>query len=163
MTAQVLIREERRDSQLTEPSGEFRILSVDSRIDRIYLSNAGVDPKASKSKPFEFDVDLSESGRTRDSLSVRYSYTFGRPMGGQVCKISGKAVVRFSSFTPGKDFHTLGSEITNEIAVQIFRKNYEAAYLLHEALRMEAPSPWITQSVSMFTLDQMVDKLGDNA
>jgi len=57
--------------------------------------------------------------------------------------------VRFSQFNPSREFHALGDDITNEIAVEIFRKNYEAVYLLHESLGMDAPSPWITQEVSL--------------
>ena len=57
--------------------------------------------------------------------------------------------MRFSRSGSWRDFQALGDDITNEMAVEIFRKNYEAVYLLHEALGMDAPSPWITQEVSL--------------
>jgi hypothetical protein len=125
------------------------VVSVQTTIDNISLIKAGRDVKTSAKHPFEFDVDLDESGRTKDSLSVRYAFTFGRPSAGQVCKISGAAVVKFAGFNPSREFQGLGDDLTNEIVVAIFRKNFESVYLLHDAMKMEAPSPWITQDVSL--------------
>jgi len=162
MPSALLVHERRGETQLAEPSLGIGIASVESRIDKIYLSAAGGAFRAPGASPFEFDVELSESGRTEGSLSVRYSYAFGRPSCGQVCKISGKAVVRFSQINPERDFHTLGNDISNLMAVEIFRKNYETAYLLHCAMSMDAPSPWITQDVCLSSRNQMIDGAADN-
>jgi hypothetical protein len=149
MPSAVLVHEPREQAQLAKEGAGVRIVSVESRIDSVSLSAAERHRHGSESRPFDFDVAISESARAEDRLSVRYSYTFGRPSSGQVCRVSGTAAVRFSQFDPSRDFHTLGDDITNEMAVEIFRKNYEAVYLLHEALGMDAPSPWITQEVSL--------------
>jgi hypothetical protein len=132
-----------------------RIVSVDSRIDNISLTKAPGFTKKHTGREFDFDVDLEEASRTVDSLCVRYTFRFGKPLSGQTCRVSGKAVLRFSRFNPEADFHTLGNDISNEMAVEIFRCNYEWVYLLHEALGMEAPSPWITQDVSVSSRDQI--------
>jgi hypothetical protein len=149
MSSQMLLQKPREEARVGKADLGIRIVSVTSTVNKIFLSRPGGDLRASVAKPFEFDVDLNESARTENSLTVRYSFTFGRPLAGQVCKITGKAVVRFSQFNPAKDFHYLGNDITNEIAVEIFRKNFESVYLLHDAMMMEAPSPWITQGVSL--------------
>lgn len=149
MPSAVLVHEPREQALLAKEGVGVRIVSVESRIDSISLSAAERHRQGSEHRPFDFDVAISESARAEDRLSVRYSYTFGRPSSGQVCRVSGTAAVRFSQFNPSRDFHTLGDEITNEMAVEIFRKNYEVVYLLHEALGMDAPSPWITQEVSL--------------
>jgi hypothetical protein len=162
MPSTVLIRRPKEEAQVAKTTAGIQIVSVDSRIDRVSISTAGKDCRASGDRPFEFDVDLSETGRTEDSLSVRYAFTFGKPSSGQVCKISGRAVVGFSQFNPGRDFHTLGNDITNEMAVEIFRKNYEAAYLLHDALLIDAPSPWITQGVSLSSRNQTASRSTGN-
>jgi hypothetical protein len=135
-----------------------RIVSVQSRIDSVSLTRAGGVAKTPKGGAFDFDVDMSESSRTKDSLTVSYTFKLGRRSSGQVCRISGEAVIRFSRFNPEADFHTLGNDITNEMAVEIFRSNYEAMYLLHDALGMEAPSPWITQDVSLSSRNQTADE-----
>jgi hypothetical protein len=162
MPSAVLIQSQKDEARLDKTDLGTRIVSVVTRIDGISISTAGRVSRASGDGPFDFDVDLSESGRSQDSLSVNYAFTFGRPSCGQVCKINGKAVVRFSQFNPGKDFHTLGNEITSEMAVEIFRKNYEAMYLLHDALSMDAPSPWITNGVSLSSRNQMIDSSSDD-
>jgi len=125
-----------------------RIVSVESRIDSISLSKSGV-ARGPRAGGFDFDVDLDESSRTKDTLNVKYSFKFGNPSSGETCKVSGQAVLRFSQFNPEADFHTLGNDITNEMAVEIFRSNYESTYLLLDALGMDAPSPWVTQGVSL--------------
>jgi hypothetical protein len=118
MPSTVLVERPREEAQLPGGSQGVRIASVESRICGISLSRAERDTQAMDARPFDFDVDLSESARTEDTLSVRYSYTFGRPATGQVCKVNGTALVRFSQFNPADDFHTLGNDITSEMAVR---------------------------------------------
>ncbi len=155
MTSSALsLQEAREEARPAEPNAGIRIASVESTIDDISLKSAVVVRRNSTAGPFDFEFNLSESGWTDDSLSVRYSFTFGRPSSGQACRVGGKAVVRFSQFNPRRDFRILGDDITNEMAVEIFRKNYEAVYLLSNALAMDAPSPWITQDVSLSSRSQ---------
>lgn len=161
MPSALLLQKPREEVQLPEASLEFGIASVESRVDNISLSLSG-GARAHGTGPFEFDVELSESGRTLDTLSFRYSYTIGRPSCGQVCKISGKAVVRLSQFNVGRDFQTLGDEMTNHMVVEIFRQNYETAYLLHRSMSMDPPSPWITQDVCLSSRGPAVDAPSDN-
>ena len=149
MPSTMLVQETREEAQLAERGLGIRIVSVESRIDSISLTTSERKGRALDTRPFEFDADLKESKRTADSLTLKYSFAFGRPSAGQACKVSGKAVVRFSQFNPATDFHTLGNDISNEMTIEIFRKNYEAVYLLHEAMKVAAPSPWITQDVSL--------------
>ena len=125
-----------------------RIVSVETLIDHISLKAPPPAARRPVSGPFDFEVGLSESEERSDGMRVRFSYKFGRGTG-QACSISGMATVRFSNFSPGEDFTTLGPEVTNEMAVEIFRKTYEPIYLLHDALALDAPSPWITQEVSL--------------
>ncbi|HVB95431.1 MAG TPA: hypothetical protein VND41_02365 [Nitrososphaerales archaeon] len=162
MASAVLVQRPREQAQPADASQGVRILSVESKINSISLTKTDRDVHPLERRPFDFDVDLSESVRTEDTLSVRYSFTFGRPSSGPVCKVSGTALVRFFQFNPTSDFHTLGNDVTNEMAVEIFRKNYEAVYLLHDALSMEAPSPWITQEVSLASRNQIVAEQGGN-
>ena len=97
---------------------------------------------------------MSESGWRDDNLCVSYTFTFGKKDTGQSCSLSGRARVKFSQFDPGTDLQTLGNDATGEMAVEIFRKTYEMVYLLHDALAVEAPSPWITQQISLSLSDQ---------
>ncbi len=157
MPSALLVQRPKEQAQLGDARQGVRIVSVESRIDSISLSKAERDIRLIESRPFDFDVDMSELSRSQDRLSVRYCFTFGRPASGRVCKVSGTAVVRFSQFNPTSDFHTLGDDITNEMAVEIFRKNYESVYLLHDALAMDAPSPWVTHDVSLSSRDHVID------
>lgn len=153
MTSAVLVNKPRQDAQPRADAG-VSILSVESKMDGIYLSRPERDARASETRSFDFDVELSESAWNEDTFSVRYSFRFGVPAYGQVCKVSGTAVVRFSQFNPVEDLQTLGSDVTGEIVVSIFQENYQAVYLLHEALGMKAPTPWITQDVSLSSRTQ---------
>lgn len=149
MPSALLVQKPREDAELEGTSLGIRILSVESAIEGISLSNSCGAPREVGASQFDFDVDMSESSRTQDSLNVRYAFAFGKASSGQACKVRGTAVVRFSQFNPQGDFHTLGNDISNDMAVEIFRKNYEAVYLLLDAMGMDAPTPWITQDVSL--------------
>jgi hypothetical protein len=154
-TPQALTQKPREEGQLEKESVGIQIISVKSKIRSISIGKSGRESRDFEDRPFDFDVSLTESTRTKDTLTVNYSFAFGRHSSGQVCKILGSAVVRFSGFNPGSDFHYLGNDFTNEIAVEIFRKNYELVYLLHHSLAMDAPSPWITQDVSLSSHNQL--------
>jgi hypothetical protein len=149
VSSQILVQKPKQEGEDGKEGLAIHIVSVQTTIDSISLSKAGRNVNQSVKHPFEFDVDIDESARTQDSLSVRYAFAFGRPSVGQVCKVRGGAVVRFTHFNPSAEFQSLGEELTNEIVVAIFRKNFESVYLLHDAMKMEAPSPWITQDVSL--------------
>jgi hypothetical protein len=141
--------QERTEAKLEDAGLGVRIVSVESTVDSISVSAGEGRKRGWGSGPFVFDVHLSEESRTDDRLSLRYSFTFAKPSSGQACKVSGRAAVRFSRFNPSRDFNALGHDITNEMTVEIFRKNYETVYLLHESLGMDVPSPWITHDVSL--------------
>ena len=147
MPSQVLVQTQRDEGLPAASTRGIEIL--ESRIDSLTLYRAQTESLALKAKPFDFDVDLKEKGREGDSLRVAYSFRFGKPSSGQICKVSGEAVVRLSRFDSDKSLQYLGDDITNEMAVEIFRRNYESTYLLHQAMAMDAPSPWITQEVSL--------------
>jgi hypothetical protein len=150
MVSSLLLQEVR---QAEEPAWDklgVRIVSVEASIDSIVVSRAqerGAHP--SENDQFVFDVNLSESNWTEVGLGVKYSFRFGKARIGQECEVSGRALVQFSRFDPTTEFETLGNDIINEIVVDIFRKDYEAVYLLLDALGMEKPSPWITQDISL--------------
>jgi hypothetical protein len=158
----ILVQKPGEQAQSAEADLGVRTFSVDSRIDSISVARPVGEAKASVGRPFDFEVDLSECGRTEETLRFRYSFSFGRLTSGQVCKIRGEAVVRFSQLNPGRGFNNLGGDLTNEIAVEIFRRNYESVYLLHGALAMEAPSPWITQDVSLSSRNEELEETSMN-
>src|SRR5271169_1590045 len=119
MPSTVLVQRPKGEAQLADANQGIRILSVESRISSISLTRGERDPRQLEARPFDFDVELSESARSADTLRLRYSYTIGRPSSGQVCVVSGTALLRFSQFNPTSDFHTLGNDITSEMAVEI--------------------------------------------
>lgn len=129
-----------------EAQEEARVVSASPRIDGISIVRSREGSRGAGR--FSFEAEIVETGRSEDGMSVRYNFSFGTAYG-QACTVRGTAEVRFSRFDPSTDFRYLGDDVANEIAVEIFRKDYEAVYLLHETMGAEAPSPWITQEVSL--------------
>lgn len=120
---------------------------MESSVTRISITSA--NGRTPSSGGFDFDVYLSEVSRSRDVLEVEYCFRFGRQSHGNSCEIGGRAKLRIGPAGVDADMQALGPEVTNQIVVGIFRKNYESVYLIHQSLGMEAPSPWITQDVSL--------------
>lgn len=145
MASAVLLQRPGDEARLERPDLGVRILSVETTVQRISLTAAD----GQGAGPFDFDFGMTEMARTKDSLKVGYSITFRRRGSGQACALGGVAVVRFSNFNPEADFGGVWNDLGNEMAVEIFRKDYEAVYLLHESAGAEAPSPWITQGVTL--------------
>jgi hypothetical protein len=124
-----------------------KVVLMESSVSKISISGSkGRMPQAAG---FDFDVDLSEVSRNKDVLEVEYCFRFGSKSGGNACEIGGRAKLRIASASGDSDMQSLGPEVTNEIVVGIFRRNYESVYLLHRSLGIDAPSPWITQDVSL--------------
>ncbi|MDG6914955.1 MAG: hypothetical protein JRM86_04100 [Nitrososphaerota archaeon] len=128
--------------------GSF-VVGVDTRIQRVSLSRDAAGQGPAREGQFAFDVSMTETGRTRGSLSVSYTLSFGRQSTGQRCRIDGEAVFRLSGADKDSDIHAFGTEIDNEMAVAVFREDFETIYLLHQTLGVQAPSPWVTQDVSL--------------
>jgi len=124
-----------------------RVILLESSVNKISIS--GPKGRGTVVPGFDFDVDLSEVSRSKDALEVEYCFRFGSRSQGNACEIGGKAKLRIVSAGGDSDMQSLGPEVTNEIVVGIFRRNYESVYLLHRSLGVEAPSPWITQDVSL--------------
>src|SRR5690242_14787262 len=139
----------KNESSSTEASLESRITSLESRIDKISIGKSALESHASQNDPFNFEVDIKEIGRTDDKLRVEYSFSFGNHSSGQMSRVSGVAVIGFSRFGPKTDLQSLGEHSTTQMAVEIFRKNFEPIYLLHTTLGLDAPSPWVMQSVRL--------------
>lgn len=130
-----------------QPAGiEGARLLVESTVDRISLVRSEGATRSPRAK-FDFDIDMTESGRAGDILRVRYSFLFKRLAAGEFCSVSGRAALRLAGYGADTDLSQLDGDTINMIAVEIFRRNYESVYLLHGALGMEAPSPWITEDV----------------
>jgi hypothetical protein len=124
-----------------------KVVLLDASVNRISI--CGTKHRVAGSGGFDFDVDLSEVSRSKDVLEVEYTFRFGRKSEGNSCEIGGRAKLRLVAAGAGADMEALGPEVTNEIVVGIFRRNYESVYLIHQSMGMEAPSPWITQDVSL--------------
>lgn len=129
------------------PVRGHRRITVDSRIDKIAIADAR-SRRTARAEPLEFEVELTELNRISDGLKVKYTLKFGRTISGGLCSVSGEAALHFTSFNPEALLDSVGGDITNQIATEIFRKNYETIYLLHRSLGLEPPSPWITHDVS---------------
>lgn len=149
MSSAVLVNGESGAVQAPETELGLRIVAVESQIQRISAGCPGGGIGRWDGGQFGFDVSMTEKARTSDSMSVSFTFSFGKKSNGQSCEVSGEAVFRFSSLHPSSDLHAFGSEIDNEMAVAVFRQNFETIYLLHQALGLESPSPWVTQDVSI--------------
>ena len=149
MSSALLLRER-------QEARTVRIASVESKVTAISVSRPAEVGRSDNNQGFDFTVDLDEQARTRDSMSVRFSLAFGKRGNGQTCHVHGVALVRFSQPSLETDFGTLGEDTTNQMVVEIFRKSYEPIYLLHHSMGIEAPSPWVTRDVSLFSRGQAV-------
>jgi len=98
---------------------------------------------------FDFEADMAETGRSADRVQVKFSLSFGKEETGQHCELEGTANFHFTHLDPRFDLEFMGTELQNEMSIQLYRRYYDLVYLVHDTFGVEAPSPWIVQDVSL--------------
>ena len=140
---------------------------TESQIDALALADvhiAGVEPVlrracfirgmphgGSSETEFEFEADMAETGRSDDGVQVRFSLSFGKMVTGQHCELEGRANFHFTHLDPRFDLRLLGTELQNDMAIELYRSYYDVIYLIHDTLGMDIPSPWIVHDVALST------------
>jgi hypothetical protein len=135
-------------SMRPDPQTATGIITVESSLHRIVMHKAEDTARHSFESVFGFDVEMTELARGDCSLSLAFVFTFGRKYPGQTCRMEGRAELHFAPGA-GSEMRQFGDEVDTDMAVQIFRNHYETIYLLHDALGIEAPSPWIVKDASV--------------
>jgi hypothetical protein len=92
---------------------------------------------------------MKELETAKGRLRLKYTLFIDTNPAVQRAELQGEVTITHPSISSVTDLQALGEEKISEIAMQIYKKNYEILYLSLESAGLAAPSPWLIQDVHL--------------
>jgi hypothetical protein len=124
-----------------------QVLKVETQMTRIRASKIAIKPIGGKGVTYDLRADIREASRNGTTAKLRYQLvveTF--PMILRV-EMDGVVYMDVGFLTKDQTLDSLGEGILGDLALRIFKDNYQSLYLILDSLGVEGPSPWLTRDV----------------
>jgi hypothetical protein len=124
-------------------------LNVETQLTRIRASKIAIRPTDGQKVSFDLHADIRETSRSGTYAKLRYLLaveTFPLVMRAEM---EGVAHMDVSFLATDETLESLGRGIVGDLALKIFRDNYESLYLLLDSLGIQGPSPWLVRDVHL--------------
>jgi len=132
---------------------EFKLgseaMEVRSTLGRVRLARLALGTKSVPKPTFDLAADMQELEVGGGRLRVRYVISLETYPSVERAEMEGVATVSGRRFGNLKDLKGLGESRLAEMAIEIYRKNYESLYLLLNSMGLEVPSPWLVRDVHL--------------
>lgn len=106
---------------------------------------------------FDLGADIKEVETAKGRLRLRYTLYIDANPAVERAELHGEVIITSPSITPVTDLQSLGEEKISEIAMLIYRKNFETLYLSFESAGLVAPSPWLIEDVHFVAGEALAD------
>ena len=140
-----------RPGQLQLDISDFNCTLSKIKVSRLTLGHGSRLPKVT----FDLGADMKEVETAKGRLRLRYTLFVDANPAVERAELHGEITITSPSISAVTDLQALGEEKISEIAMQIYRKNYEHLYLAFESAGLTAPSPWLIQDVHMVSGQQV--------
>ena len=126
-----------------------KMLKVKAHLTKLRASIIAIKPPAGTKVSYDLNVDIKQAGRKGPDLKIRYS--IGIDTFPAVCRaeIGGFAQVRAEMLAEDENLEDLGEGVLGDIALDIYRQNFEPLYLALSTMGMDSPSPWLVKEVRL--------------
>ena len=124
-------------------------MHVEASLRRIHVARLTLGHEKSPKASFDLNADLKEVNREKTKLKFRYTLYLETFPAIQRAELEGDAEVESPLFESVEDLGSLDEGMFTDLAIEIYRKNYDVLYLVFESLGLEAPSPWIVKDVHL--------------
>jgi hypothetical protein len=124
---------------------DFMCTLTKIKVSRLTLGHTSTLPKVS----FDLGADIKETETAKGRLRLKYTLYLDASPAVERAELQGEVVITSPAISPVTDLQALGDDKVSEIAMQIYRKNFETLYLLFESAGLVAPSPWLIQDVHL--------------
>jgi hypothetical protein len=133
-------------------SSEFRLDLSDFyctlskiKVSRLTLGHTLNVPKVS----FDLGADIKEVETSKGRLLLKYTLFVDASPAVERAELQGEVVITSPAISSVTDLQALGEDKISEVAMQIYRKNFETLFLTFESAGLQAPSPWLIQDVHL--------------
>lgn len=134
-----------RTTELQLDISDFVCTLSKIKVSRMTLGHTAKIPKIA----FDLGADIKEIETTKGRLRLKYTLFVDASPAVERAELSGEVTITSAAISPVTDLQALGEEKISEIAMQIYRKNFEILYLTLESAGLTAPSPWLVQDVHL--------------
>ena len=134
-----------RSSELQLDISDFVCTLNKIKVSRMTLGHTGKLPKIA----FDLGADIKEIETTKGRLRLKYTLFVDANPAVERAELQGEVTITSAGISPVTDLQALGEEKVSEIAMKIYRSNFEILYLTLESAGLTAPSPWLTQDVHL--------------
>ncbi len=124
-------------------------INVENTLTKIRVSRVSLTPLNGRALTFELSADFREISRAAGKVKLRYSLTVDTFPLVQRAGVEGFATVDEKLITPSNQSDGADAAVLDELAVAIFRRDYESLYLLFDTLNLASPSPWLVREVRL--------------
>ncbi len=115
------------------------------KVARMTLGHTNETPKVS----FDLGADIKEIETVKGRLRLKYTLYLDANPAVERAELGGEVTITSDRISSVTDLQALGEEKISEIAMQIYRRNFETLYLLFESSGLQAPSPWLIEDVRL--------------
>ncbi len=125
------------------------IMNVDTQLTKIRLSRISMNPIDGTKVNFGLDADFREISRAAGKVKLRFILTVDTFPLVERASMEGFALLEEKVLQPDGDSGGADGVSLNELALAIFRNDFESLYLLFDTLKLPPPSPWMVREVRL--------------
>jgi len=135
----------KRPGELRLDISDFHCTLSSIKVSRMSLGHEKGAPKVA----FDLGADIKELETTKGRLRLKYTLYVDANPAVERAELRGEVTITSPVISAVTDLQALGEDKISEIALQIYRRNFEMLYLLLESAGLAAPSPWLIQDVRL--------------
>jgi hypothetical protein len=126
-----------------------RMLSVNAQLTKLRTSVIAIKPPEGTKMNYDLNVDIKQVSRTGPRLKLRYALEIDTFPAICRAEIAGFAWLNAETLAKDESLEDLGEGVLGEVALDIYRQNFEALYLALASVGMDSPSPWLVKDVHL--------------
>ena len=126
-----------------------QMLKFDAHLTRLRPSLVAIRPPEGTKVSFDLQADIKTVSRDGTRIKIRYVLDLDTYPLIYRAQIGGFATANAEILAKDENLEDLGGAILSDVALQVYRANYEALYLALSTQGLEPPSPWLVKDVHL--------------
>jgi hypothetical protein len=123
-------------------------LNIETQLTKVRLSRLSINPLDGKKVSFGLDADFREITRAAGKVKLRFSLVVDTfPLVGRAA-LEGFANVD-EKLLEGDGSAGTDSVTLNDLALAVFKQDFDSLFLLYDTMSLPYPSPWMVRDVKL--------------
>ncbi len=122
---------------------------MEAQLTKLRTSLVAIRPPEGHKLSFDLQAEIKAVSKQGSKVKLRYAIGIETFPLIYRAELAGVATAEAEKLTKEEDLEKLGEAALGDMALQIFRQNYEPLYLALSAQGLDAPSPWLVRDVHL--------------